>query len=488
MPGSPRTDPSGHGSPHSPHSAAPALVVALDGPGGAGKSTVAREVARRRGLRYLDTGSTYRALTWAVLRAGVDPADADAVAALLPQVRIDVTTDAAAPGTRVDGLDVAAAIRRDDVSSGVSAVSAVPAVRRALVRLQQEEVARALAVPALSGEQVGIVVEGRDTGAVVVPDADVKVFLTADEAVRARRRATERGTLGADDVRRTAVALSRRDAADSGRAVAPLAVAPGAVVVDTTELSLEEAVSRVLDLLPPPPGAGPPAVERAPRTDPRAPRARAVPAPYSPRLFRVLRVPSRGLAKAALRVQVRGAEHLPPSGAVLVAGVHSGGLDGPLVAAFAPRLVRILAKVELFHGLTGQLLDRVGQIPVDRGHADRAALRASLAVLSGGGALGIFPEGTRGTGDLSQVQDGAAYLLLRHPCPVVPVVCTGTAAALPRGARLPRWRAPVGVVFGPAFSVEVPTGSRARSALAQVSTQVRAGLLEHRDAVAEGRR
>jgi cytidylate kinase len=214
------------------------LVVAIDGPSGSGKSTVARGVAASLGLRYLDTGAMYRALTWLALHlpapAGPVPLDdADALGDLAETADIVLTTTPDPVHVTVAGTDVTVAIRADDVTAAVSRVSAVPAVRTAMVRRQQQTIG--------SG---GIVVEGRDIGTTVAPDAPVKVFLTADEAVRAQRRANE--TAGAVAVTRQA--LSRRDSLDAGRAASPMAQAPDAVVVDSTDLSADEVVARIVAL------------------------------------------------------------------------------------------------------------------------------------------------------------------------------------------------------------------------------------------------
>ncbi|MFP5220094.1 MAG: (d)CMP kinase [Actinomycetes bacterium] len=220
-------------------------AVALDGPSGSGKSTVARRVARALGWRYVDTGATYRAATLAVLRAGADLQDADAVTAVVDAARIEQVSDPDACATKLDGVDVSAEIRGPAVTAAVSAVSAVPQVRERLVRLQRE----------LAGAD-GAVVEGRDIAAVVLPDAAVKVYLDASPAERARRRArdSEAGVAldGADPTElESAVAadLARRDALDSGRATSPLAVAPGAVVLDSSALDADAVVARVLGLV-----------------------------------------------------------------------------------------------------------------------------------------------------------------------------------------------------------------------------------------------
>jgi cytidylate kinase len=210
-------------------------VVALDGPSGTGKSTVARGLAARLVSRYLDTGAMYRAATLAVLRAAVPTEDAVRVVAVVEDAWIEVSTDPARPAVRLDGEPVDAAIRSDEVSAAVSAVSAVPAVRALLVAAQRELI-----------EDGGIVVEGRDIGSVVWPTACPKVFLTASPEVRAQRRA---GELGADaDVATVAADIERRDRFDSTRAASPLAQAEDAVELDTTDLDVAEVIDRLVEL------------------------------------------------------------------------------------------------------------------------------------------------------------------------------------------------------------------------------------------------
>lgn len=230
---------------------APELVIALDGPAGSGKSSVARAVAGSLGLRYLDTGAMYRGVTWWLLRCGVDVSDAEAVAVRAGAPQIVMGTEPAAPSVHVDGVDVSAPIRTREVSQAVSAVSAVPEVRRWLVSLQ---------VDIIGGG--GIVVEGRDIGTVVAPGALVKVFLTASSAERARRRTHELAESAAVaesspgpqpppevTVDATRSEMSRRDLLDSGRSASPLAMADDAVEIDSTGLEVDEVVAAVLRLV-----------------------------------------------------------------------------------------------------------------------------------------------------------------------------------------------------------------------------------------------
>jgi cytidylate kinase len=212
------------------------MVVAIDGPAGSGKSSTSRGVARELGLRYLDTGALYRAMTWWLLQQGVDVEDEDAVAAQAGGAHIEATFDPDAPSFSVDGIDVTSQIREPRVAQAVSAVSRVPAIRERLVALQRE----------IIGDG-GVVVEGRDIGTVVAPDAEVKIFLVADPEVRAARRAGDLGRGNdAQALAKTQEAMARRDMLDSTRATSPLAKAADAVEVDTSWLTLDEVIAAVV--------------------------------------------------------------------------------------------------------------------------------------------------------------------------------------------------------------------------------------------------
>jgi len=211
------------------------LVVAVDGPSGSGKSTISRRLALSLHARYLDTGAMYRAVTWAVLRDGVNPDDSAAVLATARKIALTIGTDPRRSLVEVDGTPVDRPIRGPEVTQSVSAIAAVPEVRAQLVAQQRQIIAAA----------VRIVVEGRDIGTVVAPDADLKVYLTASADERARRRSAETATAFAA----TAADLARRDAIDSGRAADPLRQADDAVVFDTTGLDIDEVVARLAALL-----------------------------------------------------------------------------------------------------------------------------------------------------------------------------------------------------------------------------------------------
>ncbi len=213
------------------------IVVAIDGPAGAGKSTIARRVAERLGATYIDTGAMYRAVAWWARANGVDWADEAQLADLARRAEIRFE-----PGTRriwLNGREITTEIRSHEISEGASKVSAVPGVRRALVALQQA-----------MGRDASVVMEGRDIGTVVFPDAEVKIFLDAAPAERARRRCRDLEAAGTPfDERRVLEDIQRRDSRDSTRSDSPLTMASDAVAVDSTNLSIEEVEEKILTLI-----------------------------------------------------------------------------------------------------------------------------------------------------------------------------------------------------------------------------------------------
>jgi cytidylate kinase len=215
----------------------PGLVIAMDGPAGSGKSTVARRVAADLGLRYLDTGAMYRALTWWLREQGVDLTDTAAVLARMSEPRLGIGTDPAAPDITINGQDVAGPIRTREISNSVSIVAAIPQVRALLIGMQREIIAAAATGP-------GIVAEGRDIGTVVAPDAAVKVYLTASEDVRAQRSSADLAADPAATVEATRREQARRDQRDAAQMV----MAEDAVAVDTSLLSQDDVVGLVVDL------------------------------------------------------------------------------------------------------------------------------------------------------------------------------------------------------------------------------------------------
>ncbi|HWC10604.1 MAG TPA: (d)CMP kinase [Acidimicrobiales bacterium] len=413
------------------------MVVAIDGPVGSGKSTVAEAVAERLGLEHLGTGSMYRAVALAVLRRGLDPetASPDELVEVTSRTRIEV-------GERVllDGEDVTDELRSPDVGRGVSAVAACGPLRDVLVGLQREWVA----------QRGGGVVEGRDIGTVVFPDADLKIFLTASDEERARRRS------GDEDVE----ALRRRDRLDSSRSASPLSVAEGAVVIDSTDRSVEQVVDEIVRMVKPSPSAAP---------SPGQPSGAAL------LLYRLTRLAVVGICRTYWRATYEGLEHVPRSEAYVLAPVHRSFIDFGLVAKVDTRRIRYMGKDSLWKvGWFGRFITALGAFPVRRGAADREALRRCMDVIEGGEPLVLFPEGTRRSGPVVQeLYEGAAYVAIRTGVPIVPVGIGGSERALPKGKRVPR-PVKVHVIVGPPLTPPPPkaSGHPSRSGLRELTDRL----------------
>jgi 1-acyl-sn-glycerol-3-phosphate acyltransferase len=258
---------------------------------------------------------------------------------------------------------------------------------------------------------------------------------------------------------------------------------PTSAVVEAAPVAVEPAPAAV----------EPAAVEPAPASLPTETSAKqplhrgAESKPYNDILHRTLKPPVRVLLnRLVMRIRLEGVENIPLDEPLIFAGNHSSWLDGPLVVIESPRTVRCLAKIEMYKGFLGWLMRLVGQIPIDRGKADRVALHTALDELSRGKAIGLFPEGTRGTGEMSAVQAGIAYLAVHGRCRVLPVACLGTGDALPKGARWPKRSVRVRVVFGAPFAVEIPANPRSRKALAAVAEDIRVHLADHLAAARAG--
>ncbi len=409
-------------------------IIAIDGPAGSGKSTVAKLVAERLGLGYVDTGATYRLVAYQAMQSGISLDDEPALAELAKKT-MQRSTLTGGRSLSFDGKPVGSEIRSPEVSQATSIVSAHPEVRRVLVEFQRS------LVPAH-----GAVVEGRDIGTVVWPDAGLKVYLDAAPDVRANRRNAEHGSEGSE-----VVEIHERDERDATRPVGAMKPATDAVIVDTSDLDAESVAEKILSLMH---------------------QRRA------PLLYTGVRDILKALLKVAFHFEVIGSDNIPKRGGAILAPNHRSLIDIPVAAAVTKRHVRFMAKEELFkNSFAAWFIRQTGTFPVRRGRPDRSALTQSLAVLDAGDLLGIFPEGTRTPGARFDVlEEGFAYIALKSGAPILPVAISGTEAVLPPGRRLPKLvtiRAAIGEPFRLSDRVREGIIPRSRIREATVEAQQR---------------
>ena len=486
-------------------------VVAIDGVLGSGKTTVARLVAAKVGLEYLDTGAMYRCVALGALRSGVDldalvaadPSATDQVISIARRAVIEVGVDSEGEQVvRLDGEAVTHAIRQPDVAKAASIVAIVPDVRAELVSRQRS----------WAHARGGGVLEGRDISSVVFPDASTRVFLTADVEERARRRHSEQSTRTYEEVLED---LKWRDNNDATRSADPLRVVDGATVVDTTGLSVEEVVDRVAALVQQasvqqasvqqastgvdetePAVPSPEASVHAPEasvTDAEAKPSTAKRSSASPihsdmakpwtkgqrvvfEMTRLLVVP---LISGFFRVRYVGLENVPKNGAFILAPSHRSNVDFILLPGVTKRRMRFLGKDSIWkYRIFGSFFDSLGGIPVRRGTTDRESMRICSAVLSQGEPLVIFPEGTRKAGSvIEELFDGAAFLASKHAVPIVPVGIGGSDKAMPKGAKLPR-RVHLTVIVGEPIAAPVGGRSAIRSTTYELRSEIQR-LFDH---------
>jgi cytidylate kinase len=476
------------------------IVVALDGPASSGKSSVGAAAAERLGLRFVDTGLLYRALTALALREGVATDDAPGLVSLVG--RIALADDGSGRLNRVllDGEDATDRIHTDEVDAAVSAVARVPQVREALMPRQ-----RALA------EDGGIVVAGRDIGTVVLPDADLKLFLDASVEERAARRIEERGLDPqgdeADIVREQ---LRARDAQDAGRAVAPLRAADDAQHVRTDGNTLDQTVALIADAITAAEGLAStpatPATPAKPATPPK-PATPVKPAASPTRrrnplldvamrldnhkslLVRMVALISRIGSRIFAGVRIEGLERIPRTGAVILAANHISNADPVVLGAWVTpglrrRRIHWLGKKELFDWpIFGWIAAHGGVHPVDRATADVEAYRLATRILEAGYVLMIFPEGTRSpTGGLQEAKDGLATLALRTGAAILPIGVNNSDAVWPKGRKFPKPfpRHTITVRIGEPFLAAdmVPPGTDKRAAKGIATTAIMGRIAE----------
>ena len=379
------------------------IGIAIDGPSGAGKSTIAKALAKEFGYIYVDTGAIYRTVGLYMQRNGISTEDKEGIENNLSNVKVELKYVDGEQRMFLLGEDVSGLIRTPLIAKYASVVSAVPKVREFLFDMQ-----RSLA------RENNVIMDGRDIGTVILPDADVKIFLTASAEARAQRRVdqlAEKGEIVSYE--EILASIKERDERDSGRDVAPLKAADDAVLLDTSELSLEESIAAAKKIAENRIAAKQTAAKLKKKDKNKG------------GLYRFLWVVLAPVFRLGMRVKTYGAENEQTDGSLIVCANHTAMLDVISLAVSFKRQLRFLAKRELFKiPLLSQLISALGAYGVDRGKGDVAAIKKTLSVLEDGEIVAMFPQGTRYIGvdpATTDVKSGVGMLVYRSKADVQPV-------------------------------------------------------------------
>ncbi|MCC7299934.1 MAG: (d)CMP kinase [Verrucomicrobia bacterium] len=403
-------------------------IIAIDGPAASGKSTVAREVAKRMGCIYVDSGSFYRGVTWKMLREGVNTGNPLLVLPALLKSTWTFEVRDRAVVFLIDGEEPGEALRGKEVREAVSDIAAMPAVRTFVVRkLRRLKKLGSLAM------------EGRDIGSVVFPKTPYKFYLDANPEERAKRRHAELVEKGeTEKAQEVLESLQRRDQKDSSRKTAPLKIADGAYVIDTSGHGIEEVTRILMNRI---------AELEKPRSDKM----------INPIWYRLTCKVFGICLKVCNQYKIYGIRNVPKTGGVIIASNHASYLDPPAVGASSRkmRMTHFMARDTLFRNpLMGAFLRRVGVIPLDREKGDIKAMKTAIQLLKDGASVALFPEGTRSLdGELQPPKPGIGFLVAKGQAPVVPVYVHGSYAAWSKHSGGLK-RLPVSVIFGKLITQE----------------------------------
>jgi len=403
-------------------------MIAIDGPAASGKSTVAREVARRMNCIYVDSGALYRGVTWAMIQKGVHPGNPLLVLPALLKSKWKFTVRDGAVVFTVDGAEPGEALRGKEVREAVADIAAMPAVRAFVVaRLRKLRHLGSLSM------------EGRDIGSVVFPKTPYKFYLDADPEERARRRHAELLAAGeTEKAQEVLESLQRRDEKDSSRKAAPLKIADGAYVIDTSGRTIEEVTRILMDRI---------AELERPRSDKM----------INPIWYRMTCKLFGICLRLCNRMKVYGVQNIPKTGGIIIASNHASYIDPPAVGASSRRvrMTHFMARDTLFRKpLMDAFLRRVGVIPLDREKGDLKAMKTAIHLLQDGASVALFPEGTRSPdGRLQPPKPGIGFLVAKGNAPVVPVYVHGSYEAWSKHSGGLK-RKPVCVVYGQLITQE----------------------------------
>jgi len=390
------------------------LVITIDGPAASGKSTAARLLAEKIGASFLDTGAMYRAVTLAAMQAGVDMKDENELLEVLQRHKFYFAAKKNEMVVYVDDVDVTEQIRRPEVTANAHYIASAAKLREKLVQMQQQ----------FAADEKRIITEGRDQGTVAFPNAGIKFYLAADVSERARRRQAELQAKGINTgFEQIKDDIAKRDESDKSRTVGPLKPAADAIIVDTTNLNIEEVVERLE------------AIVRSSSVNYELPTMNN----EQPKMrwFRFARMLCRIFCEMFFSIRVYGLENIPKEGAFVLVSNHQSFLDPVLCGIYIGRCLYFLARDTLFRGLFGWLISSVNTIPVRRGEADMSAIRTIISKLKDGSGVCLFPEATRTTdGKIARFKPGFGLLCRRGNAAVVPVVIDGAFECWPRHKKI----------------------------------------------------
>lgn len=366
------------------------IRIAIDGPGGAGKSSVAKAVSKALGIIYVDTGALYRNIGLYMLDNGIDPKDAEAVGGALDKINIELKFENGKQIILLNGVDRGDEIRTPAASMAASAVSAIPSVRNYLLDMQRS-----------TAKKNSVVMDGRDIGTVILPYAEVKIFLTASPKARAERRYKELKAKGSDvTFEQVYNEMVERDKNDSTRDVAPCVKAKNAILVDNSKLNEAQTVEKILKIVK----------KKTKDTTP---------------LYQILRCIVSPFYRLLFNVRVKGKENIPTEGGVLFCPNHIAAIDVLSISIASPRQITYIAKKELFSiPVLGGIIKALGAVKIDRGGSDVGAIKTAVSAIQAGRSVVIFPQGHRCPGvnpATTKVRGGAGLIAYHAKCSVIPV-------------------------------------------------------------------
>lgn len=367
------------------------IRIAIDGPGGAGKSSLAKAVAKELEIIYVDTGALYRTIGYYMLNHGIDPTDAESVAKELGNFKLELTYVDGEQVILLDGVNVKDAIRTPEISMAASNVSAIKEVRSFLLDTQRN-----------IAKQHSVIMDGRDIGTVILPNAEVKIFLTASPEARAKRRYEELKSRGKDvDYGQVYAEMVERDRNDSTRDIAPCVPADDAILLDNSGMTADETTAAVIKI-----------IEKAKKGQKKTfyMRAHALLAP---------------LIRFFTGIRTHGKENIPSEGGYLLCSNHIAVRDVILIGATCPRQIKFVAKKELFSiPILRTVMTVMGAVKLDRTGNDVAAMRKSIELVENGDIVSIFPQGHRHPAvdpSKTPIKNGAGMVAYRSGCDVIPV-------------------------------------------------------------------